>query len=512
MMLNDNPKIGIGFIKGGPNEGIIRDANNAFHYPEDLFGEIHLDGQILTGAVWDMRKEIGLELSRKLTHFAKHGTPDATNHGEAFADYFLEILVVDDDDANFANGTPNSGKIIPAFIKHGIPASGMTISRNALRDANGILPIGYPVSGSVSVIAAIGNRLRPDSAKIVWSSDNWKTSMNKQMKFTTATRFDDTLPAQNTGAIVRYYIDVKDNFGSYQRKPSKAPSQSYIFLVGLESKIFDRMETNSGWTVNPDGNDNARSGIWQLAVPRSATGQPSVDHSTASSDSMCWITGASNQLGDVDSGKTTILSPTYDLRNYRLPVLRYWRWYTNNLSDYPSEDIWIVQISSDNGQTWVDLERTKESITDWTARAYYVKDYIQLSDKVRLRCIASDDGGDSRVEAAFDDLEFLDLNPLASDVIDQTIPSEITLYQIFPNPVAANQTPSTINFFLPNEEHVVLRIMNHFGQTVRLLLEEPRSPGLHSVTFDAHELPSGISFYELYVSGKHLVKKWSIVR
>ncbi|MBL0175421.1 MAG: hypothetical protein IPP94_09190 [Ignavibacteria bacterium] len=137
-MLRDDPRIGIGFMLSGSPDGLIRNSDNTRRYPENLVNEIHDDGMILSGAVWDMRKAIGLEVSRKLTHYVKYGTPDGTTTGEVFADYFIEILVADDDDGNLANGTPHSADIIPAFVKHGIPASGLTLSFNPLGDQTSV--------------------------------------------------------------------------------------------------------------------------------------------------------------------------------------------------------------------------------------------------------------------------------------------------------------------------------------------------------------------------------------
>lgn len=513
-MIIDDPRIGIGFTKGGPNQGIIRNSDNNYHYPEDLFGEIHDDGMILTGAVWDMRKAIGLDVSRRITHFAKKGTPDATNHGEAFADYFIEILVADDDDNNLTNGTPNSAGIIPAFVRHGIPASGIVIAHNPLRDADGITPGGYKVSGSVTISAAIApGKMWVESAKIIFSTDSWKSYSEKGLKFTTVTRFDDTLPQQKPGSIVRYYIDVVDNFGGYQRKPFKAPSQSYLFLVGYDSKVFDKFEVNLGWVVNPDGKDDATTGQWNLGVPKATSAQPIADHSPAVTDSLAWITGniagTSASANDVDKGKTTLLSPAYDLSSYRFPAIRYWRWYTNSLGEDKGTDEWVVQISNDDGKTWVDLERTKESILEWTARAFAIKEYVQPTNKVRVRFIASDYGAESLVEAAVDDFEILDLNANVNATEPLRIPDELTLYQNYPNPFNPS---TTISYSLPKESFITLRVYNNLGIEVKTLVSSQQEPGLHSFTFDAKDLSTGLYMYELRSDGHQIVRRMMYVK
>ena len=64
--------------------------------PEDLSGQVHHDGSILAAGLWDMRRNLlpDVALADSLFHFARYGFP------MSFEDYFLEILTVDDDDAN----------------------------------------------------------------------------------------------------------------------------------------------------------------------------------------------------------------------------------------------------------------------------------------------------------------------------------------------------------------------------------------------------------------------------
>ena len=59
---------------------------------------------------------------------------------------------------------------------------------------------------------------------------------------------------------------------------------------------------------------------------------------------------------DVDGGKTTLLSPFFDLSDETEALVTYWRWYTNNVGDNPGTDRWIVEISSNNGLDWEVLE------------------------------------------------------------------------------------------------------------------------------------------------------------
>jgi Secretion system C-terminal sorting domain len=78
---------------------------------------------------------------------------------------------------------------------------------------------------------------------------------------------------------------------------------------------------------------------------------------------------------------------------------------------------------------------------------------------------------------------------------DNVLPSEYALLQNYPNPF----NPSTrIEFNLPVEANVTLKIFNMLGEEVQSLLNnELKSAGRHTVTFSAGNLATGIYIYRL---------------
>jgi hypothetical protein len=64
----------------------------------------------------------------------------------------------------------------------------------------------------------------------------------------------------------------------------------------------------------------------------------------------------------------------------------------------------------------------------------------------------------------------------------------------YPNPLNAS---TTIRFALPNSQNVHLGIYDLLGRQVKILLDEYRQAGVHTVTFDASGLSSGVYFYRL---------------
>lgn len=73
-------------------------------------------------------------------------------------------------------------------------------------------------------------------------------------------------------------------------------------------------------------------------------------------------------------------------------------------------------------------------------------------------------------------------------------PVEFSLSQNYPNPF--NPT-TTIQFSLPMNSRVELKIFNVLGQEVRTLLNREMESGYHEINFDASELSSGVYFYKL---------------
>ncbi len=84
-------------------------------FSRDWYGEVHYDGLIISGAVWDMRKVLGAAVSDELAIRALKAVP------VTFSQFLLAVLNLDDDDGNLDNGTPNIDAIAEAFYdNHGI--------------------------------------------------------------------------------------------------------------------------------------------------------------------------------------------------------------------------------------------------------------------------------------------------------------------------------------------------------------------------------------------------------
>ncbi|MBI4417139.1 MAG: T9SS type A sorting domain-containing protein [Ignavibacteriales bacterium] len=82
---------------------------------------------------------------------------------------------------------------------------------------------------------------------------------------------------------------------------------------------------------------------------------------------------------------------------------------------------------------------------------------------------------------------------------------EFSLGQNYPNPF--NPT-TTIEFTVPEDGHVLLRVYDISGREVATLVDEERKAGVYQqVVFDAASLASGLYFARLQAAGKQLDRK-----
>jgi hypothetical protein len=86
----------------------------------------------------------------------------------------------------------------------------------------------------------------------------------------------------------------------------------------------------------------------------------------------------------------------------------------------------------------------------------------------------------------------------------EVLPTELGLSQNYPNPF--NPT-TTINYHLPFHSFVTLRVYDILGREVATLVNANQNAGVHTVTFDAHKLPSGVYFYRVTAGNLSEVRK-----
>jgi murein tripeptide amidase MpaA len=211
--------------------------------------------------------------------------------------------------------------------------------------------------------------------------------------------------------VTQFYFEAQTQLGTVVRYPADAPASVLEVRWGELVQVFsDNMETDRGWSTSAPG-DTATSGLWERGIPQATAAQPG--NQVTPGGQFCFITGAAagGSVGafDVDGGATTLTSPAINgLPSVPYPViydatLTYWRFFSNNAGSNPNTDAMLVQLSSNNGATFRELEAITTTTPDWTRREQILP-ASDISSAMRLRFIASDLGGGSIVEGAVDDV------------------------------------------------------------------------------------------------------------
>lgn len=266
-------------------------------------------------------------------------------------------------------------------------------------------------SGRDATAGAVGLTLASPSP--VASVTHATTSVGALASFTGATNAGDPLVLHlDAGALPGTAVDwsVTIAWDGYEEATTGR------LVVGVPVDLVrDDVEAVLGWQAGLPG-DTASTGLWELGDPvgtlsGSEPSNPEDDATPAGT--LCFATGnGSSTAGgdDVDGGSTTLVSPRLDLSGVSSARVSYARWFADFTTPDDSLD---VSISDDDGASWVPLESIARTANAWTRSSFLVEDFVSLTDRVRLRFVASDDPNNSICEAAVDDLlvETFDADP-----------------------------------------------------------------------------------------------------
>jgi len=93
--------------------------------------------------------------------------------------------------------------------------------------------------------------------------------------------------------------------------------------------------------------------------------------------------------------------------------------------------------------------------------------------------------------------------------ISKNVPVGYALYQNYPNPF---NPKTSINFGIPLNGNVKLKVYNIEGKVVSTLIDENLGSGLYKVEFDGSNLASGIYFYKLESGNFTLTRKMILIK
>lgn len=432
-LLGDTPLLGQDFR--GQGTGPLRNAINSVVYPS--VAEIHTAGQIVPGSFWNcvlqlepsMGHAAALELMRDIAVNSIVLQPFGVTPG-----LVVDMLTLDDNDANILNGTPHYDEIaagcavknliapkvewvkftpvnLPAnftYYNGGdfiVPSIGLGGPALIGSDTNPQYPFSFDVADN-------GGTLNPKTVKVYTrtTGGTW-TATEAQQDSGIRWRANVSMPGNGKG--FDWYLEAKDTEGHTTWYPLDGPSNpnSTLFGNALVSVLDDTFETNLGWTV---ANTSVTSGGWARGATNiTFLNGEAMNPGTDSNDTgtLCYVTGVgtvggTNSAADLDGGPTRLTSPVLDLQGKDALITFRWWFMTDD-----GDDAMTMEISNDNGTTWVQCTGIADQKNFWTTKTIRVGSWVTPTNQVRIRFNCSDNPNNSLTEAAIDWVQVQRISP-----------------------------------------------------------------------------------------------------
>ena len=343
-------------------------------------------------------------------------------------------------------------------------------------------------------------------------------------------RFTGVVPELMPGTLVQYYFEARGEDGAFVLSPEDAPSRLLTHTVGDLEWIpvyATDFETDTGDFVVGGNADRGSTGIWERAKPvvtpndslyyEGRLAQPNADASPEG-EGYCFVTelGTPGAIPGESSvnGRSTLTSPVVDLRGAQAARLRVTIWYVNDLFGGLWQDPFLVQASTDRGETWRTLAAIRHPAVGWQPMTFDLGDQIDLgAGELQVRFIAADLISVSLIEAAVDDVA-IEITTGLTVHTSGGQPELVLLRQNVPNPF--NPTTS-ITFQLKQSRDLQLTIYDAAGRLVRRLVDARTPAGDHAVTWNGQNArgfaaPSGVYYYELVTPETRETRRMVLLR
>lgn len=514
-ILNDH-RLGYGSDNSNP-ELYMRNLKNGMVYPDNMENESHHDGQILGGAFWDLRELTSLEYASHISHFARYGVPDDENVGVAFSEWFIEVLIADDDDGDLTNGTPHFSEILEAFNNHKIGTSlllSYNYSHEPLADTE-IYDQDFRVECEIN--PPDFPNIKPDEVKVIYSTDRWETEYEIDATEYETNKYFADIPGQMEPQIIEYFIKVKDNYTEdYVELTMLNDYMEYMFLAGYYDYIIEPFENEDSWIIGDD-DDTAVNGIWELAVPRAISIggminlQPGEDHTEGGT--KCMVTdpqvGYNFTQHMLGLGYTSFIYKPVDISFIEKPLLIFYRWFTGFAFTQPNftEDPYfeVFYRLEENGE-WVSLDKNADGKDDWIKFVIPIPEEAHGAEYFQLKFLVNNTAQNygAFFEALVDDMTIKTANEVSTSVDDENS----YMLSITPNPFSES---ANISCYLESPQRVSINIHDLLGNMVISKSIENAS-GYFSYEWNGNDeygnnLSTGMYILKITIGNKTTTKK-----
>lgn len=286
----------------------IDPPNREYRYPDDVKLDAHATGLIVSGALWDLRKAVGVDVANTIFYGVMRRSYDLPST-------YTAALIADDDDGDLANGSPHYCAIQHAFGIHGL-ASDFADSQ-----------IGSPsLQGNVFSVPVTTTPAGLCPARTVQAIHiQWKigADLNDLDLAPGDPAWTGEIPAQPEGTIVQYNVKITLDDGTLITLPDNPADPMYQAFLGTARPLYcTSFEQDPMWTRT--GSNPAE---WQWGRPN-INGNTSGDPTKTYDGLFIYGTNLVN-TGSYGAGEdVTVTTPVVDTIGSANIHLQYWRWLT----------------------------------------------------------------------------------------------------------------------------------------------------------------------------------------
>jgi MYXO-CTERM domain-containing protein len=343
----DDSRMGLGFFADDLHDPLRHiDQPNDRVYPDDTSGEVHWDGEIIAGTLWDLREA----LSADLGDAAGVALADDIFYGvivnaRSITAAFAEALLVDDDNGNLGDGTPNFCTIRGVFDAHGL-AGGVGTPLSAIQ-----APTFDGTSISVPKIDAVDRgdgcpSVGIGDVTLVWRTQSGDGEWNELPFDEGADTYTAELPLEAWGEAIDYAVSVNTTTGVSKGFPTTRFDPYYQAVVGdIEEIVCADFETDPGWTLSN----------FNIGTPAGGVDPPAAFEGTGV---LGTAVGGGGNYAPGTIGTAT--SPVLAVGDHDKVHLMYRRWNTAPLLWYDQTRVYI-----DGVKRWQQSFEVLHADTEW---------------------------------------------------------------------------------------------------------------------------------------------------
>ncbi|MFG0318707.1 MAG: hypothetical protein ACF8XB_15645 [Planctomycetota bacterium JB042] len=349
-------------------------------------GAVHTEGQALASAIWRARDNLNQTHGNAAGDFIANtlflAWMNAYNDKTIVNVILDHWLVLDDNDGNINNGTPNITDIREGFEAYGWPKPpDVSLSVTSAPASNGAVPHGEPVTIVANATSLLGTIT---TVSIDYSVSGGPTSTVAMTPTGNPNEYAGTIPGAPSPASIAWNVDATSSAANSAASPQDVYHVGVVTI--LQSFKFDG-PTDQGWTHVSLGGQNGDQ--WHRANP--AGSNEATDPTAAFSPAQVWgtdlsVPGWDGMYEPNSSGE--LRSPTFNLSGVSNVHLQYRRWLAVEEAQYDQAQIRV------NGQlVWQNPTSGHLIDTAWELHDLDISAMAANNPSVQVAYRLTSDGG-----------------------------------------------------------------------------------------------------------------------